>query len=283
MSTSTRKPIPAAALFMTLVVALAAVGVGYGLWSKTLFIQGSVSAGDLNAEFVNAFTDDDGAVNNEAKDGQDAGPDPSAPGPNPSRIADNLASCTAAVASAEQDLDPEVGIQTAILNIAMGYPSYWCTGWFDLSNTGTVPVSVESVQIPLLGSTATIGRCEVSDFTSVDLNGDGAADIEVCVIGLPAEGKAQIDPGALAPFQLGVATHLLQVDTNQGASFAYRVDVLLQQSTAGEATPEPTEPIEPTPEPTEPVEPTPEPTEPVEPTPEPTEPVEPTPEPTLEG
>jgi len=269
---STRKPIPVAALFMSLVVALAAVGVGYGLWSKTLFIQGSVSAGDLNAVFLNAFTDDDGVVVNAEKEGQDSGPDPMAPGPNPARIPDNLASCTAAVATAEQDLDAEVGIQTAILNIAQGYPSYWCTGWFELSNTGTVPVSLEAVQIPLLGSTASIGRCEAAEFTSVDLNGDGAADIEVCSIGLPAEGKAQIEPGALAPFQLGVATHLLQVDANQGASFAYTVHLLLQQST--EPGPVPTGTVEP--------EPTPVPTEPVEPTAIPTEPVEPTVEPTLE-
>src|SRR3970040_1007247 len=61
---SARKPIPVGTLFMGLVVALAAVGVGYGLWSKTLFIQGSVSAGDLNAVFVDAFTDDDGVVDN---------------------------------------------------------------------------------------------------------------------------------------------------------------------------------------------------------------------------
>jgi len=124
---SARKPIPVGTLFMGLVVALAAVGVGYGLWSKTLFIQGSVSAGDLNAVFVDAFTDDDGVVDNVVKDQQDVGPDPSAPGPNPSRIADNLASCTAMLANEEQDLDAEVGIQTAVLNITEGYPSYWCT------------------------------------------------------------------------------------------------------------------------------------------------------------
>jgi len=269
---SARKPIPVGTLFMGLVVALAAVGVGYGLWSKTLFIQGSVSAGDLNAVFVDAFTDDDGVVDNVVKDQQDVGPDPSAPGPNPSRIADNLASCTAMLANEEQDLDAEVGIQTAVLNITEGYPSYWCTAWFDLSNTGTVPVTLEAVQVPLLGSTATVGRCEDVGFTALDLNGDKVADIEVCAIGMPAEGKARIDPGAALPFQLGLATHLLQVEGNQGMNFSYVVHLLLQQWTA-EPPPEPT--IEPTIEPT--LEPTAEPT--LEPTPEPT--LEPTPEPTV--
>ena len=282
---STRKPVPVGALFMTLVVALAAMGVGYGLWSKTLFIQGSVSAGDLNTAFVSAFTDDDGKVDNALKDALDAGPDPSAPGPNPIRISGNLASCNASLAAENQDLDPEAGVQTVWLNIAQGYPSYWCTGWFDVSNTGTVPVALEAVQVPLGGSNVLIGRCEANAFTSLDLNGDNVADIEVCAIGLPATGKARIDPGALTPFQVGVATHLLDVAGNQGESFAYTVQLVMQQWTVVEPTSQPT--IEPTGEPTgeptlEPtLEPTSEPTaEPtVEPTSEPT--LEPTPEPTL--
>jgi hypothetical protein len=75
---------------------------------------------------------------------------------------------------------------------------------------------------------------------------------------------------------LGVATHLLQVDANQGASFAYTVHLLLQQSTEPGPVPTGTVVPEPTTVPTEPVEPTAIPTEPVEPTAIPTEPVEPT-------
>jgi hypothetical protein len=132
---------------MTLVVALAAVGVGYGLWSKTLFIQGSVSAGDLNAVFLSAFTDDDGAVINAEKEGQDTGPDPMAPGPNPARIADNLASCTAAVATAEQDLDAEVGIRDRHPQHRSGLPATGAPAGSSSPTRAPCQVSLEAVQI----------------------------------------------------------------------------------------------------------------------------------------
>lgn len=45
-------------LVLTLVVALAALGVGYGLWSKTLTIGGTVQTGDLDAVWFYASCDE---------------------------------------------------------------------------------------------------------------------------------------------------------------------------------------------------------------------------------
>jgi hypothetical protein len=135
-----RNAFPASTFFMVLLVALALLGVGYGLWSKVLFIDGTVHTGNVNAEFLGPFTDDDGT-----DDGGDCfigGPgscDPMAPGPAPERYDKHVATC-----AAQLDVtDPQ------ILNvvIANGYPSYWCTVWFTVENTGTVPVKVQAYNL----------------------------------------------------------------------------------------------------------------------------------------
>ena len=54
-----RKALPVGTLFMILVLALAFLGIGYGLWSKLLKIDGTINTGEVNVIFYDAFTDDD--------------------------------------------------------------------------------------------------------------------------------------------------------------------------------------------------------------------------------
>lgn len=225
---SARKSVPVGTILMVLVVALATVGVAYGLWTKTLFIQGSVTAGNVNSDFADAFTDDDEVIDDPTLDDGDAGPDPSSRGPLATRSAEDIAMCTARVGTVLEDMDEEQeGIQTAVLNIDQGYPSYWCTAWFDVNNIGSIPVNIHSVRVPVPeGEPIEVARCEVG-LTQLDLDGDAVADIEVCVSGLPAEGEARIDPGV--PFRLDLATHILQVQANQGKSFQFLIELFLHQ------------------------------------------------------
>lgn len=133
-----RNTFPASTFFMVLLVALALLGVGYGLWSKVLFIDGTVHTGNVNAEFLNPFTDDDGVGDGVCGIGTGSC-DPKEPGPNPGRYDKGFADCTAEL----DETDPQ------ILNvvIANGYPSYWCTVWFTVENTGTVPVKVQAYNL----------------------------------------------------------------------------------------------------------------------------------------
>lgn len=97
-------------LAVVLLLALAMVGVGYGLWSKTLFINGTVRTGNVDAELSLEAVEED-----EDKD---------------------VARCSAELRSTNQDND------TLVITIDNGYPSFVCRVTFDVHSTGTIPVHV---------------------------------------------------------------------------------------------------------------------------------------------
>ena len=151
--------VPMTTTIVLLFIALASVGIGYGLWSKTLYIDGTVNTGSVNSIFVDPFTDDDDGVNDEAKDIGDTGTcgeymyggsgscDPDASGHNVPRKLKDVGYCFA-----ELDAnDPQ------ILNITIenSYPSYYCTVFFHIVNTGSVPVKIQS--LGLKGADITAG------------------------------------------------------------------------------------------------------------------------------
>jgi len=129
-----------------LMIALAAIGVGYGLWQKTLTISGTVSTGNVNAGFTQAYTDDDGRVDVSTKDPTDTGDcrigtsscDPSGPGPDAPRYDKGVATCVARV---------EDNGGTVTISIGNGYPSYYCTIWAHIKNTGSIPVRIQSATV----------------------------------------------------------------------------------------------------------------------------------------
>lgn len=201
-------------MFAALMVALAMTGTAYALWSKALFIEGYVETGTVNAEFVYAFTDDDESVDDPAKDSLDDGLDPAASGIDPKdRYDKNVAYSEAYI----NDEDPQI----AYVNIYNAYPSYYTTAWFDIVNTGSIPVKIQSVLIngiPVMPS----------EPTGFDLDDDGDTDVTIHVseitIGL------QIDPWY---WNEEVAQMDLDIHVEQGAkqnsNYYFEVEILLVQ------------------------------------------------------
>lgn len=169
-------------LALALVLALGTLGVGYAMWDKTIYIDTTVNTGEVNAEFVNAFTDDDGVVDDASKDAGDDGggtdydywgpfssDDPSEGGPNPARYNKDVGMCYVTT-----DEDPQI----LHFYVENGYPCYWNTLWFEIMNTGTVPVNIEGLTVTPKGD--------------MDRDNDGYDDIYIAISEL-SDGL-QIDP-----------------------------------------------------------------------------------------
>lgn len=215
-----RKSLPIGSLFIVLVIALAVIGVGYGLWSQSLFIRGRISTGAVSAEFLDAFTDDDGKVDDPALDqndtpdcsinvpGNPTSCDPAASGPDPKARRDkNVGQCKATV----------LGQDTAQVEKLNAYPGYFCTAWFDVHNNGSIPLQIAS---------ATVDGKPVSPSqpTPFDLDGDNLPDVAVHLIGL--EICQQIDPSQRV--RMALDQEVLS-GVKEGSSLAYTVEVQLQQ------------------------------------------------------
>ncbi len=213
--------LPIGALFMVLVLGLALIGVGYGLWFKVLTIEGTVVTGEVHAAFEAAFTDDDGEVNDPEKDSNDVGNcpiggrdisscDPAASGRDPKpRYEKDVGWCGARV----DGEDNNVGH----VNIRNGYPSYFCTAWFDVLNDGSIPVKVASVTINGTPVTPSVA-------TPFDLDGDGNADVDLHVSEIQL--CQQIEPDETV--QMDIDQHVRQ-EAAQNATFEYTVEVQLNQ------------------------------------------------------
>ncbi|NIS82341.1 MAG: hypothetical protein GTO14_19520 [Anaerolineales bacterium] len=227
-----RKTIPVGTMFMIIVLALATLGVGYGLWSKTLTITGVMRTGDVHAVFEDAFTDDDDVVNDPAKDSQDVDGcvdlgdvdqfteegktdgntscDPAASGRDPKPHHDkDVAACVAEILA-----DP----QTAKVTKYNVYPSYYCTAWFDFRNDGSIPVKIASVRIN--------GRFVAPSVTTpFDLNEDDKADVEIHVSEIKV--CQQVEPNELV--QMNIDQHVLQDAPQGGSPLIYEVKIQLNQ------------------------------------------------------
>lgn len=221
------------ALFMLLMVALATIGVAYGLWFKLLRIDVTVHTGNVHALFTEAFTDDDDKVDLQAKDSQDtdscvdfgnvddftpedANPnkgftscDPAASGrdPKPHHEKD-VAACVARITT-----NPNVAEVTKY-NV---YPGYFCTAWFDVKNDGTIPVRIQSVRVN--GQSVIPSRP-----TPFDLDGDERPDVAIHVTGLQT--CQQIEPGET--IQMDIDQQVLQT-AQQRTTLRYNVQVQLNQ------------------------------------------------------
>jgi hypothetical protein len=180
-----RRSLPVGAFFMVLILALAGLGVGYGLWSKLLTIDGTVNTGTVNAIFDIAFTDDDNKIDNPDKDPNDAGPcpafgsgscDPSSFGPKPTRYDKDVAICVA-------ELD--AGQMSLTVTVQNGYPSYHCTVWYDILNNGTIPIKLQNLFLEPVNFTngleVTIGLSELACGMQIDPDKSSQADIHIHV------------------------------------------------------------------------------------------------------
>lgn len=209
-----RKALPAGGFFMALLLALATVGVGYGLWSKVLTIQGTVRTGEVNAELSIEEVDegDAGLVadNGIDQDNEIEGKD----------IADCQASL---VATVPPDLD-NAGPQLMKITINNAYPSFSCFVNFNVENTGTIPIKVDQPHI--------VSAPDPSILTVAFLTGnvgtEGCYFDEVNGTADPStlEAHPQLEPDEMTFCTIWV--HLEQ-QAQQGETYYFTAEVLVHQ------------------------------------------------------
>ncbi|HJX61037.1 MAG TPA: hypothetical protein VJ578_00580 [Dehalococcoidia bacterium] len=119
-------------LVLGLVLALATLGVAYGLWSKVLTVEGTVNTGDLDAEWELAGCFE-----------LNGWPGPFSPGEYLGKD----------VGSVEAVIDP-TDAQILHFTVNSGYPSYVADCEVEYQNSGTIPVNVVGTTIiPVAGLT----------------------------------------------------------------------------------------------------------------------------------
>jgi hypothetical protein len=132
-------------LLMGLMIALGALGVGFGLWSKVLTIDGTVSTGEVNAEFsLNEIDqgDDGQAVDPLFWEGDSACDTDTDVNDDCEIEGKDVADCTAELITASPPDLPNPGSQLLEIEITDGYPSFHCWVQFDVTNNGTIPIKV---------------------------------------------------------------------------------------------------------------------------------------------
>lgn len=141
-------------LGLALVLVLGLTGVGFAMWDKTLYIDGTVNTGEVNAEFTAVSCNDTGIDPGYDKD---------------------VGNCTA-------EIDPG---DPQILNVTInnGYPCYSCDIDYTIKNTGTVPVKVQSMTITNpTPAKVTVGWTPgVAVGDQIDPEGSATGDISVHV------------------------------------------------------------------------------------------------------
>lgn len=108
---------------LALVLALGTLGVGFALWSETLYIEGTVDTGEVAAEWTGCYCFDQGLDPN--PDGSNKGKD---------------------VGSTVCEIEPEAR-HLLLITVENAYPCYWNDCQVEITNTGTVPIIFEDMVI----------------------------------------------------------------------------------------------------------------------------------------
>ncbi len=186
----------AGGLFMMLIVMLGVLGIVNGLWSKNLVVEGTVSTGDLNADWDCGYTNDDGRVfviqgggcANVVEPGGDTGRDPiNFDWPNFIRpvnfVQKDVGECDLTIGN------PVWGDQWADVTIKNAYPSYECTITLFLTNTGSIPFNIISANIVQPVGQDALETVDAAGFDQCDLS---------------ALANVQVDPGEEQEFNCTV-------------------------------------------------------------------------------
>jgi hypothetical protein len=177
------------AIFAILMVSLMLAGVSYALWSKTIYIHGTVDTGDLDAEITYWFSNDPGTT-----------------------IDPGYTKHVGWVVCTIDPIDP----QKAYLEIHNGYPSYRVHYSITILNTGNVPWKMQSITVdgtPLPNNV----------WVPMDLDSDGTDDIEFRIIDSIGE---QAEHGESVETSLD--THVLQ-GAHESFHYTFTISFLLVQ------------------------------------------------------
>jgi hypothetical protein len=148
------------------------------------------------------------------------------------RYDNNVAGCFALVHV--PDDDPQPGSQSVGVDLENSYPSYHCTAWFTILNSGSVPFHLHSINI---GGSPAVPCVPGVAGTAYDLSGDGSPDVEICVSGIDGLDlncqpndvdctELQLDPGADA--QIDLDMHVMQ-SAPQGANLNFAIEACWHQ------------------------------------------------------
>jgi hypothetical protein len=124
-------------LAMLLILALATVGVGYGLWSQVLIIEGTVNTGEMDAGLSIKEIDElyDFNANCPAGGGYSIGQDCDDDG----FLNDDWEWEDKDVAECSAEL---IDAYTMEVTLSNAYPSYNCFIQWDVHNSGTIPIHI---------------------------------------------------------------------------------------------------------------------------------------------
>lgn len=139
---------------LAVVLALGAMGVGLAFWNETLTITGTVATGQLDVEFSDQKSNDDGSVDN-ALDPSECGTwtmsdlnSSTGWSNNAAREAYDVASTTCELIAVADANSPENGDnQTLKITILNAYPCYYGNVAFTIDNIGTIPAKIESIKL----------------------------------------------------------------------------------------------------------------------------------------
>lgn len=191
--------------------------------------KGKYDEGDDDGEDDDGEDDDgeDDDREDEEPDGKRTSCDPAASGPDPKPHYDkDVAQCFANLA--DKDLEHE-GEQNAEVKIENGYPSYFCTAWFRIRNSGSVPVKVRRFDITDDQGRVIVEAAQPGAIYELDLSGpegvpDGKPDLDLHITDI--ELKQQIDPTEEALMDLDM--HIRQ-EAPQEKAFAFELLIELAQ------------------------------------------------------
>jgi predicted ribosomally synthesized peptide with SipW-like signal peptide len=114
LSMSARKSLPIGIIVMILMMALAALGVGYAWWTEQLTTTGTIQTGSINVKLENATTSEFDPL--------------------------DVASCSTNISGDGKSIS---------VVITDAYPAYTCSIKFNLINVGTIPAKITNVNLPV--------------------------------------------------------------------------------------------------------------------------------------
>jgi len=218
-------------LCLALVLAMGSLGVGYAMWSDTLTITGNVNTGELVVEFSSQYDNDDGQQNDPMEAGSWSGFDTREPEWVGNRYEKNVASTTSTFVD---------GGTTAQILITGGYPCYWGSVAWDITNTGTIPVKLFSVKLIELSKNTPVWTGSIDlvigtryyvdvDRPNIDTTLDAGDDFSFI---LSAHGTDQIDPDTWANSDgiayLDVTVHVEQ-DAEEKTLYDFKIEYVFAQ------------------------------------------------------
>jgi len=147
-----RMKIRTATLFGALMVTLVLAGVSYAMWDKSLWIFGTVDTGKVDVEFTEEWCSDMGTDPGYDKD----------------------------VGKCESWIDP-VDPEILWIEIKNGYPCYSCDVYYIITNTGTIPVKVQSFTVSPPQPEITVKVTSIALGTQIDAGASIKGDLHIHV------------------------------------------------------------------------------------------------------